>query len=106
MRAKRVLIVCVAILLSAVVAYAGSNKVFVKWEYKRVIYSVSKSLGKKYNNNGEEQNPLIADSIEDYFNMLGSEGWELVTAVNLDSGVHNRHVPAKDVIEYIFKRKK
>ena len=83
------------------------------WEYKRVLYSVEetitknqKSKDKKYYKNGREINPAVTDSVEDFFNMLGSEGWELVTAVNLDSGINMPHVPVDGVIEYIFKRKK
>jgi len=85
----------------------------MNWKYKRVLYSVKetisgnqKSKDKKYYKNGREINSTVADSVEDFFNMLGSEGWELVTAVNLDSGVNTPHPPVDGVIEYVFKRKK
>ena len=76
------------------------------WEYKRVLRSVQETIGKKYDKSGKEISPDATDSVEDLFNELCSEGWEIATAVNLDSGVDSPRVPVDGVIEYVFKRKK
>ena len=78
----------------------------MNWEYKRVLISVKETVRKKYDKHGVDRNPADADSVEDLLNMLGSEGWELVTAVNLDSGADSQMHPILNVIEYVFKRKK
>jgi len=78
----------------------------MNWEYKRVLIPVKETVGKKYDKHGRDRDPEAADSVENLLNMLGSEGWELVTAVNLDSGIDSPRAPVDGVIEYLFKRKK
>ena len=65
-----------------------------------MLSPVTETIGKKYDKKGVEINPEVPDSVEDFFNMLGSEGWELVTAVNLDSGVNS---PLKNSLRMTWK---
>ena len=48
-------------------------------------------------------NNEVEDTVEKQFNDLGQEGWELMSAVNLDSGADSL-MEVTNVIEYIFKR--
>ena len=89
-------------------AYCDSLDMLLAWEYKRVLFCVADTIGpgKKYDKKGAQINPNKADYVEEIFNRLGSEGWEIATAVNLDSGIDSPRAPADGVIEYVFKRKK
>lgn len=77
------------------------------WEYKRVLFNANKTIqDRRYDKQGKLINPNIDDSVEELFNSLGTEGWMLKTAVNLDSGVDLGPSPFENVIEYIFYREK
>jgi hypothetical protein len=61
----------------------------MSWEYKRVILT----------------GVVKTDSIEERFNTLGKDRWELTTAVIID-GIQNSMYHKDDcTIEYVFKRK-
>jgi len=57
------------------------------WEYKRILLSSDTDTA----------------SVEAQFNELGNDGWELVTAVNTESGT-SQYYKDKSEIEYVFKR--
>jgi|GEM_PF-6760196 len=74
----------------------------MKFEYKRVVIPLSETR-KKYDIRGKLKSE-IQDSTESTLNSLGSEGWELVSAVNLDSGADDKGAIIIGAMEYIFKR--
>lgn len=74
----------------------------MKFEYKRVIISLSQTAI-KYDERGKLKSN-VEDSTEELFNSLGSEGWELVSAVNLDSGADGKGAIIVSAMEYLFKR--
>ncbi len=99
----------------------------MRWEYKRVLCDAAATFQRHlchadasrerehFERNPDERrrhsakgrliNPDIADSTEALLNALGAEGWELQTAVNLDSGASDMYYrSAYGVVEYIFRR--
>ena len=60
------------------------------WEYKRII-RVSETM---------KDNDL-----EELFNSLGKDGWELITATNLSTG-NSQYYKDTSKIEYLFRRGK
>ena len=84
-----------------------------KWEYKRVLFNAEETINKheklkdkRFNRYGRVVNNNAEDSVETILNIMGDQGWELASTVNLDSGSDGMDAPVINVIEYIFRRMK
>lgn len=81
------------------------------WEYKRALFPLSETVQqdkgdpKPYDKQAQLTNPEFADPVEESLNRLGSEGWEVVTVVNLYCGADSWS-PVFHGIEYILKRER
>ncbi len=99
----------------------------MRWEYERVLCDAGATFQphlyhagahrereyfeqnpherRRHSATGRLVNPDLEDSTEALLDELGAEGWELQTAVNVDSGAPDMHYrTGYGVIEYVFRR--